>query len=199
MELKNHNCQEQAVANDVAAYLDGQFEAAQVVEFEAHLENCAACREELNAQRQFLCALDSSFSHTEQLPIPKDFARIVAARAESDMSRVRQTAERRRALLVCLTLGVTAFALLGATTDTALLLNGRALANKVFGVLSLLWTTLRDAYTGLSIVSRVVAQLLLPQSPVMSFAALILLALAIASLSHLIIKYHRRSQMRLFD
>ena len=186
-------------ATQVAAYLDGQLESPAITNFETHVVSCQPCRAELTAQRQFLCELDSALTTAEELSIPRDFARIVSARAESDMRGVRDGGERRRALIVCLILGATAFTLLGATNGKALLISGRLLANKVLGILGLLWTTLHDAFIGLTIVMRVVARVFQPQSPVTSLAVLILLAIAIASLSQLIVRYHRRGQMRLFE
>jgi Putative zinc-finger len=199
MEISVHTCHDQVRATQVAAYLDGQLEGSAISDFESHVAGCQPCRAELTAQRQFLCELDSALNTTEEISIPKDFARIVSARAESDMRGVRDGGERRRALVVCLVLGITAFGLLGATNGKSLLLSGRLLANKVLGILGLLWTTLHDAFVGLTLVIRVVARVFQPQSSVMSLAALILLALAIASLSQLIIRYHRRGQMRLFE
>lgn len=199
METNNQYCQGEEIAVQVAAYLDGQLEASALELFESHLESCHPCRTELNAQRQFLCELDSALSPLEELPIPKDFARIVSACAESDMRGVRQGGERRRALLVCLALAATAFTLLGATAGNSLLVSGRLLLNKVLGVIGLLWTALNDAFVGLAIILRVVTRMFLPQSQITNLAALILLGIAVVSLSHLIISYHRHRQMRLFE
>ena len=199
METSNQNCQGENVAVHVAAYLDGQLEPSSLNWFEAHLQTCRSCRGELNAQQQFLCELESALSTPRELPIPEDFARIVSARAESDMRGVRQVGERRRALLVCLALGAIAFTLLGAAAGNSILFSGRLLLNKVLGVLGLLWTAFHDAFVGLSIISRVVARMFLPQSQITNLAALILLGIAVVSLSHLIISYHRRRQMRLFE
>lgn len=187
------------MAAQVAAYVDGHLESAASADFEAHLKHCQPCRAELTAQRQFLCELDSALAADAELSIPKNFARIVSTRAESDMRGVRDRSERQRALLVCLILGLTAFSLLGATNGKSLLLSVRLLTNKVFGILGLIWTTLHDAFTGLTILFRVTARVFQPHSPITSLAALILLALAVASLSHLIIRYHRRNQIRLFE
>jgi anti-sigma factor RsiW len=199
MEISKHNCSIADTASQIAAYLDGQLDELASAQFDAHLETCQHCRIELNAQRQFLCELDSALATPKELEIPKDFARVVSARAASDMRGVRQTNERRRALLVCVTLMTTAFALLGATNGKSLILSGRLLLNKVLGILTLLWVALSDAFLGLAIVARVIVRMVLPQSPVTSLAAFMLLALAVGSLSHLIIGYHRRGQMRLFD
>lgn len=199
MEINKYICQGEHIPANVAAYLDGQLDGAAIDQFEAHVEACQLCRAELNAQRQFLCQLDSVLSTPKELSIPKDFARIVSARAESDMRGVRTGGERRRALLVCLALGLTAFVLLGAAAGTSLLLSAALLTNKVLGVLSLLWTTLHDAVIGMTIVSRVIVRMFLPESPLTNLAALVVLVLAVASLSHLIINYHRRGQMRLSE
>lgn len=195
MHTSNHNCQTERIA----AYLDDQLGASANTQFEAHVETCRPCRAELNEQRQFICELDSALAAAANLPIPKDFARIVSTRAESDMRGVRAGGEGRRALLFCVALGLASFALLGATAGKSVFLSGRLLANKVLGILSLLWTTLHDAVTGLTIISRVVSRLFLPESPVASLTALVLLGLAVASLSHLVLSYHRRNQVRLFE
>jgi len=199
METSKYTCQGEHISANVAAYLDGQLDIWALDQFEAHVKGCQPCRAELNAQRQFLCELDSILSTPKELSIPKDFARIVSARAESDMRGVRTGGERRRALLVCLALGFAAFVLLGATAGTSLLVSAALLTNKVLGVLSLLWTTLHDAVVGLTIVSRVIVRMFLPESPLTNLAALVVLVLAVASLSHLIIRYHRRGQMRLSE
>lgn len=199
MEISKYTCQDEHISANVSAYLDGQLDIAAVDQFEAHVKGCQPCRAELNSQRQFLCELDSILSTPKELSIPKDFARIVSARAESDMRGVRTGGERRRALLVCLALGFASFVLLGATAGTSLLVSAALLTNKVLGVLSLLWTTLHDAVVGLTIVSRVVVRMFLPESPLTNLAALVVLVLAVASLSHLIISYHRRGQMRLSE
>jgi len=199
MEFNPSNCQTESVVTQISAYLDGQLDSHALTQFEAHLDACRACRAELNAQRQFLCELDSALSTRNELELPPNFARVVSARAASDMSGVRSGGERRRALLVCLTLAIIAFTLLGATSGRSVLLSVRMLLSKVMGVLTFVWSTLHDAFVGLTIVLRVVVRVFQPQSTITSVLALIVLALAVVSLSQLIISYHRRSQMRLFE
>jgi hypothetical protein len=195
METSHHNCQ----LEKIAAYLDDQLEPSACSQFEAHIEVCSMCRGELNSQRQFLCELDSVLANSRELPMPDNFARIVSARAESDMRGLRERPERRRALLFSLILAVVAFALLGVTAGKSFFINGRVLANKVWVVLSLLGTALHDAFIGLSIILRVLSRMFLLDSPVGNLLAALLLLLAIASLSHLIVSYHRRNQIRLFE
>lgn len=199
MEFSPTNCQTESVVTQIGAYLDGQLDSHALAQFEAHLDACRTCRTELTAQRQFLCELDSALSTRNELELPANFARVVSARAASDMSGVRSGGERRRALLVCLTLAITAFTLLGATSGRSVLLSVRMLLSKVMGILTFVWSTLHDAFVGLTIVLRVVVRVFQPQSTITSVLALIVLALAVVSLYQLIISYHRRSQMRLFE
>jgi len=198
MEFSRTNCQTESVVTQIAAYLDGQLDSHALTQFEAHLDACRICRTELNAQRQFLCELDSALSTRNELELPPNFARVVSARAASDMSGVRSDGERRRALLVCLTLAITAFTLLGATSGRSVLLNLRMLLSKVMGIFTFVWSTLHDAFVGLTIVLRVVVRVFQPQSTITSVLGLIVLALAVVSLSQLIISYHRRPT-RLFE
>ena len=199
MEFSSNNCQTETVVLQIGAYLDGQLDTPALTQFEAHLESCHTCRTELNSQRQFLCELDSALSTPGELELPPNFARVVSARAASDMSGVRSGGERRRALLVCLALAITAFTLLGATSGRSVLLSFRMVLSKVMGILTFVWSTLHDAFVGLTIVLRVVVRVFQPQSTITSVLALMVLALAVVSLSQLIISYHRRSQMRLFE
>jgi predicted anti-sigma-YlaC factor YlaD len=196
MVNSNYNCQREKIA----AYLDGQLDHPADTQFETHLASCQPCRSELTIQRQFMCELDSALaSDAGSLEIPKDFARRVSAHAESDMRGVREGEERKRALLFCVALGSTAFTLLGATAGKSILVSSRLLASQVLGVFELLWSAQNDAMTGLTIISRVVSRVFLPETFLANLAALILLGLAVASLSHLIVRYHRRNQMRLFE
>src|ERR1700730_4227914 len=94
----------------IAAYLDGELDGNSSTLLEEHLKECARCTAELTEQRQLLCAFDSALGQSGELPLPKDFARIVAAHAESDMSGVRERAEHKRALRYCVLLAAASFA-----------------------------------------------------------------------------------------
>jgi predicted anti-sigma-YlaC factor YlaD len=181
-----------------SAYLDGELDAFSRTLFEEHVESCPVCSEELKAQRLFSCELDSAFAQTTSLPLPKNFAQIVAVRAESDMRGVRDRKEHKRALRFCLILALGAFALLGGTTSRALYLSGWEIVNKLIGVFCLLWSTLRDAAVGLTVITRVICGGLIPESSFAGLAAL-LLALAVVLLSVLISSYHRDHEISLFE
>ena len=182
----------------IAAYVDGDLDASACALFEQHLLECRPCNSELNAQRLFMLELDATLMLAPDLPVPSNFAQIVAARAASDMSGVRDGIEHRRAVRFCLILALASFALLGAAASKAVFFSGRKVANQIFGIFGLLWTTLYDVAVGLTVISRVISGAIIPESPFAGLAAL-LLALGIVVLSLLISGYHKHHEMRLSE
>jgi hypothetical protein len=191
---KNHQCH----GEQIAAYLDGELEASMATRFEQHLMECRLCHAELDAQRLFISELDATLPLAPDLPEPSNFAQIVAARAESDMRGVRDGSEHRRAFRLCLILALAAFALLGVAASKAVFFSGRTVANQIFGIFGLLWTTMYDAAVGLTVISRVISGGFIRESPFAGLAAL-LLALSLVLLSLLISSYHRHHEMRLSE
>jgi hypothetical protein len=194
MNTSSNQCRKE----QIAAYLDGELDADARELFENHLALCAFCDAELNSQRRFILALDSTLTLSPDLPLPRNFTQIIAARAESDMSGVRDGIEPKRAARFCLILALAGFALLGAAAGKALLFSGQTIADKTLGIFGLLWTTLHDAAVGLTVIARVIGGGLVPESAFAGLAAL-LLALAVVLLSLLIASYHRHREMRLFE
>lgn len=190
----NHNCQ----AEQIAAYLDDDLDAGACAALKEHFQNCQSCVSELNAQRLFICELDATLASTSGLPVPRDFAQIVAAHAESDMRGVRDRLEHKRALRFCLILAVASFALLGVAAWKSVVFSGRAIASKVLAVIGLLWKALYDAILSLTVISRAVSRGLLPESHLAGLFAL-LLVLAVVFLSLLISSYHRYHRTHLIE
>ncbi len=156
------------VTEHIAAYVDGELESSQRTAFEEHIKQCSRCASELQAQRRFMCELDSALASPFDLAVPQNFAQVVAVHAESDMRGVRNRSEHTRALL-----------------------NVRSVAEKIFGVFGLFVRTTFDAAAGFTVISRVVSRGLIPDSRVVGLAGLFLVILAIAILSLLISRYHR--------
>ncbi len=182
----------------IAAFLDGELDAAATGRLELHLRVCRPCNSELQAQQLFMCALDSAMSRTPDLPVPHNFSKMVAARAESDMRGVRERVERKRAFWFCVILAFSSFTLLGAAASKAVILNGEARVAKIIGVFEFLWTAFRDATVGLTVISRVVSGGLIPETPFVGLVAL-LLCLGIVLLSLLISSYHQHHEVQLSE
>jgi anti-sigma factor RsiW len=175
----------------IAAFIDGDLDPAELAALEKHIEHCSRCASELQAQRLFMCELDSALASQFELDVPPNFARVVAVHAESDMRGVRDRKEHTKALRFCIILGLAAFALLGVASSKAVILSVRSVAGKVFGVLGIFTRTTFDAAAGFSVVSRVVSRGLISDSRLAGLAGLLLVILAIAILSLLISRYHR--------
>lgn len=184
----NHNICE---TENIAAYVDGELESGHRAALEEHIKQCARCASELQAQRLFMCELDSAMASPFDLAVPPNFAQVVAVRAESDMRGVRDRSEHTRAMRFCIILGLAAFALLGVASSKAVILNVGSVAVKAFGVLGLFARATFDAAAGFTVISRVVSRGLIPDSRLAGLAGLFLVILAIAVLSLLISRYHR--------
>lgn len=178
-------------SDHIAAYLDGELDAVVSALLERHLKLCSACTAELAEQRLLLCTLDSTFGRASNLPLPTDFARVVAARAESDMSGVRDRREHELALRLCAGLALAAFALLGVASSKVVLGFAGRLVSHVAGVFDLGWTTVYDAVTGLAIISRLLSKEFIPGSLLAGFMAFLLLGFVLLIISRLIANYHR--------
>lgn len=176
--------------NLVAAYVDGELDAGSMLLFEDHLERCRECRDELRAHRLFVCELDAVLTDSDEIPVPEDFSRMVAARATSDMRGVRTGSEHRKALTICMILALAGFALLGATArDAVFLVVGKFVAT-VIGLTSFVATSLYDIAAGLVVIFRVASRKFIIETGSL-WPMLVLLAFGVLILSRLISNYHR--------
>jgi anti-sigma factor RsiW len=109
----------------IAAYVDGELSPSQELVLEQHLAACETCRTELNEQKKLLCALDFLLDEKpSEMEIPENFARVVATRAESNVSGLRNREERKRAVFLCASLGLIALVGFGAEAKTIFAASG---------------------------------------------------------------------------
>jgi hypothetical protein len=104
---------------DIAAYIDSELSPDVEIALERHLATCSVCTEELNLQKQFVNALNSSLGAAPE--IPTDFTKRIMANAESNVSGLRRKSEWLNALLVCTALLFFVLFTLGANARSALL------------------------------------------------------------------------------
>lgn len=187
MANSDYICETQSIA----AYIDGDLEPKQLTVFEDHLKECKQCASELQAQRLFMCELESALASPFAPAVPANFAQVVTVNAESDMRGARDAAEQRRALQFCLILGLAAFALLGFAYSKTLLLNAQVAATRGLGALGFLAKTIFDAAAGFVVLTRVVSRALVADSLLAAVAGVLFLVFAVAVLSRLISRYHR--------
>jgi anti-sigma factor RsiW len=180
-------------AEGAAAYLDGELDAAETLLFESHLRECPACAAAVRQQRRLLCLLDTAFGarHTPASELPKDFARVVTARAQTDMSGVRRKSEHRTALKICLALAVASFALTGAAAFDVILRPILRAARAFGGLLGMFGHALFDAASGAVQISRAFGSRLVSDPDPFSYLQWAFLAGAALLLLRLIGNYHR--------
>lgn len=185
------NTYEECRTDDVAAYLDGELDGAASEGFEAHLKTCARCATELRMQRQLLCTLDFAFSEPS-FELPRNFSRVVAAHAESDLSGMCKKSEVRRALQLCALLALLAFALLGAASRALVFQPARSSLRIAGSLLDLVGRALYDAGTGAAVIVRVVGRALILAPHGLGLILIVLpFVIALALLPRLIVNYHR--------
>jgi predicted anti-sigma-YlaC factor YlaD len=175
----------------VGAYVDGELDADLTKLFEDHLESCAECRFELRAHRLFVCELDAALTTSSEIPpVPRDFSKIIATRATTDMRGVRTRSEHRKALTICIILALGGFALVGVTAVSAVFRIAEKFVATVFGLASFVVTTVYDTAAGLVVIFRVVSRKVIIETGSL-WPMLALLAFGVLILSRLIANYHR--------
>ncbi len=176
---------------EVAAYVDGELVGGALAAFEEHLKECRSCSVKLEEQRRLLCTLDVAFHHEKRLALPADFARVVTAHAQTDMSGVRRKNERGRAFRLCVALGLFSFALLGtATLNDSVFEPVRVFGRYAAALFGFLWRTVYDAGALLAVLMRVMGRFVFESHP-LSLLSYFLIAAALLLLPRLIRNYHR--------
>lgn len=196
---KTQTC-DAALALDVSAYLDGELSEAASALFEAHAKVCAACSAALFEQRRLLAVLNAAFvgepwhAGDAAIALPKNFAQIVTARAQTDMSGLRIRSERIRAIRLCVVLAaLCVFALLvGATAYSGidgLFHSLRAFGQATQSVLGVAGRAVTDASAGGAVVLRALGGSFVSQSGPVAFVAWAIFACALLMLLRLIGNY----------
>lgn len=157
---------------EIAAYVDGELSPRRELALEQHLTSCKICRAELNEQKKLLCALD--FLHEEnpsEIEIPKNFARVVATRAESNVSGLRNREERGRAIFLCASLFLLIFVGLGAETEKMFTASG-AIFERVLAIVAFFGHLTYNVAFGVVVILRSLAnQSFIAAALVVVFAA----------------------------
>lgn len=177
---------------EIAAYVDGELDAQACALFEEHVAECGLCAEELNAQQNILRELDSALAEDVFAEMPANFAQVVAARAQADLSGVRERHERRRAFRLCLALAALAVALLGAAAvSESVLAPLRVLWRCSVAIFTFLGHALYNLGAGLAVISRGLSFHLLFESRGLGVLLVLLFVSALFMLRRLIAGYNR--------
>lgn len=178
-----------------AAYLDGELDPAASEEFHTHARACPDCSAALLEQRRLLCLLDTAFDETfeKRMELPAGFTEQLKARAQNDLSGVRDAGERRRALKICAALGAAAFALLGFAALDVVVRPALGALGAASGVLGVAGRASAETGTGAAVVVRAVAGGLVSGAGPAVLLWAPLLAAGLLLLLWLVSGYHRAS------
>jgi len=167
---------------DLSAYIDGELSLHDELELEMHIAGCRTCADDLNLQKSFLNALDSSLDEEAEIQLPKNFTATVVANAESRVSGLRRPHEIRNAALICGALILFSILTLGSNTERALFAAATVI-DKLFAIVVSAGHVLYDLGLGASIVLRSLTSSLFVGSggPVLAFFILFVLSLYLFS------------------
>jgi hypothetical protein len=138
-----------------------------------------------------LCTLEVAFNGSRSFHLPKNFARVVTARAESDLSGMRNKHERRRAVKLCAILALVSFALLGAAARTVVFDPLRSFFRIAGSLIQLVWQAASETAVSTSVVGRAVARAVLLAQNGVGLLLLITFVVSLSFLPFLLAKYHR--------
>ncbi len=180
----------------IAAYLDGEINSVECALFEAHIKECASCAATLREHKKLLRILDIAAQADESfaLPLPKNFAQAVRARAQSDMIGVRSGGERKLALWLCAPLVLLCIWLLGNSGCAAALAFALMIVRHAASAFVMIVRALCDVGAGLTLVLRAVGRNLVDVPRPVNLLALLLLAVALGSLPRLIATCRQRAR-----
>jgi predicted anti-sigma-YlaC factor YlaD len=176
----------------ISSYLDGELSSHNELVLEKHLANCKNCLNELNEQKKMLSALDFTFNEKNNQPeieLPKNFAKVIAVRAESGVSGLRRPEERSRAFLLCA--GLFLLILIGLGTETNGFSSFTNFSEQIMALGGFIFRLGYDLAIGLCIISRALCQQFII-SPI--FEILLILCIFIFSfilLSRFVIRFNR--------
>jgi hypothetical protein len=159
--------------------------------FEAHVADCSVCAAELRSQRQLLCTLEAAFNGSSRIDLPENFTRVVAKHAEHNLSGLREKSERRRALQLCATLAIVAFALLGAASGALVFQPVRGFFRVGASVFEVFSAAALEAAEGLAIVGRLMGRAAVASPHGVGALIALVFVVAISLLPRLIANYHR--------
>jgi hypothetical protein len=153
MEFKNQTI---CPRSEIIPYLDGELSHADEDLLEFHLKECKTCQSELNEQKKLLSVMNFAFTEKEDFALPKDFAKVVAVRAESNVSGLRCHKERKIAFyssFVLLSLCLVGFGGNLSTYSQPL----KKIAEPIFGFVSFIFYFVFDFFVGFTAIIKIIS------------------------------------------
>jgi predicted anti-sigma-YlaC factor YlaD len=190
MDLQTAKINQDCPREEIALYLDGELTLAEELLLENHLAACQTCRTEINLHKKMFSVLDLAFEGHQEVELPKNFAKIVATKAESNVSGLRSKEERFRALIIGL--GLFLLTLIGLSIESDRFFPALGvISGQVVTVITIGFRMFSDFAVGLAIVSRCVSQQIFFSSMFPVILAVCLVALMTFTFSRLRMRFSR--------
>lgn len=142
---------------DMLLYLDRELSPADELIFEKHLTGCSVCHNELNSQKKMFLALNLAFEDKTEIELPKNFAKVVAANAESNVKGLRSRKERSSALFIIS--GLILLALIGLSLENERFFGVvTAFGKQIITIFGFILRLIFDLTIGLAVVLRSLSQ-----------------------------------------
>lgn len=174
----------------LAAYIDGELLPREELELEMHLAICQNCAQELNEQKKLLCVLDFALENPREIQLPANFTKIVVTKAESNVSGLRCSKERFKALSVCSILLLVALLGLGGQIEPVFRTYLR-LTDQIFAVFGFAFHLIYDVSIGTAVILRSLGSRLVNDSAVAFTFFAAFLFIFLFALSRLFVRYNR--------
>ena len=168
-------------ADDISAYIDGELSPEEEFGLTVHLSECRECTAELNRQKSFLNLVGAGLSEGLAPEMPRDFAKIVTATAESSVNGVRGRREIFIASAAILIIAAGSLLLLGSGTSL-----GSGIIEKAVAVASAAGHAMYSLALGIAIMIKAVA------GGAGSFAALMAVAVVGTGAAFILVRNFRR-------
>ncbi len=97
-KIYENSCQHEVII----AYLDGELKPDEELELEFHFADCKPCADAINAHKKVSNSLEIILEdEMKHIKLPENFSKVVTAKAESNVSGLRQKKEISYAFLIC--------------------------------------------------------------------------------------------------
>jgi anti-sigma factor RsiW len=186
--MQFHNENPDNDCSGLHAFLDGDLPSSEAAEFESHIIGCERCSEAFEIHQQ----LDGEFENLPSAPIelPKDFSKVVAANAESQVNGLRKSSERRTTVAIIGGLAVVLFVFLGVNIQPVISVLSFVVEG-VGAIVSVIGGFIFNLCLGVVVILRVAAT----QAGISEFLIFSLVVVIFGSLGMLVLLRFGRSSM----
>ena len=175
----------------IFAYLDGELSPQEELDLEFHFAECKKCADEVNAQKKVSNSLEIILEdEMKNIELPENFTKVVTAKAESDVSGLRQGREIRRALWI--SGGLLLLVTLGLGTKVKVFwTTAGSFVDKIYAVAAFAGHLVYDTAIGVTVILRSLSHKFVFGSFISLVLVVAFFIVAFLSLSRLILRHNR--------